>query len=207
MIKVTSTRGEEFSFTQRVFDKFDESAWKYINRMGYSPYIDPETRVLITEGNCICQSWFNKAYVYPHLLLKVVYGSLGVGAEADKPAFFEFGNPSCHTFQELANLGMMARDPETGKMNVFDLHCWLEDEQGRIYDVATSIMHAVSIFQEREYHYGKDNHPLQAVTREEAKSKGLEYVPFPTEMQQVIAVMAERDLKDKYEALCAQFLS
>jgi hypothetical protein len=200
IILVIDADGNPHFFPADLVKQFKACNWKYLSREGYEPHV--ENDVLIVEGNCITQARYNKENKYKGRPLKLVFGCLGIGIE--KP-FYEFGDLKFQTLQDMINEGNMKLDPETNQYRLFDCHCWLEDiHTGRIYDVATSICHAVAIFHSKRYHF-EDNEILEGFTKEQAQAKGLHYHPFNEQLQKELHDVTKDSLKSIYQKFCSRF--
>jgi len=103
-------------------------------------FMDMTNNLLKGEYNSIFRAWFNQTHKYASLNLKMMAGSLGFGynnspyfalgsAKATTADFF-INNPDNEYTKGLDDEGKPIRYAFQ-----VDLHCWLEDDEGLIYDV------------------------------------------------------------------------
>jgi hypothetical protein len=158
------------------------------------------------RNNCITNAIFNQQHVYAGVKprLKVVIGSLGLGVVAqgtalDDPkhgAWFEFGglkHSKVEDFQKNAFLSMAE-----GR---YDMHAWLEDDMGRVYDLFTLDLQRFAT------HWGRSlckalqstQSPvlLEQKPKRDLAAMGLHYVPASLDAQRAIfaGVMARKDFE------------
>jgi hypothetical protein len=82
-----------------------------------------DTGLYYLPHQAIMQVYLNKqSPKYKALNLRVVVGSLGLGIGPEKP-FYEYGGDHYTTIRQFTRDGTM------------DMHAWLEDEKGQIYDI------------------------------------------------------------------------
>lgn len=102
--------------------------------------------------------------------VKVVAGSLGVGV--DKNPWFEYGG------SDFKNVCQFIASPFThAPAGAFDCHVWVEDQEGRIYDIITPYLREVASFHGKKFRV-KDA-MIQGETREALAAMGLHYIIAP----------------------------
>ncbi len=150
--------------------------------------------VLMADGLCVSTAKFNAAHAYADRQLVLVFGSLGVGLGPNP--FFIHGEARYRTVADFVNAPLMRRvEKELGhrapNSNSMDIHCWLEDAEGRVYDVVTGDMVGAAASQLQRI----DLVPwtvIQGAPKSELRRKGLHYVPAPSETQPLLRGMCDR---------------
>ena len=156
---------------ERKFEREHESLRKS------AAYVFPNGLVGL-QGRCLAQAKLNSlSPAYKNLKLKIVVGSLGIGV--GKP-FYEYGDPSWTTVDHFQC---------NYNKNMLDAHAWLEDEEGRVYDVQTQYWQNVASIQRRiirahaRLPEGTQYRLIEAKTKEELRHLGFHYSPCPKELQ------------------------
>jgi hypothetical protein len=134
-------------------------------------------------GGCYLNAYVNKLNHYKDRKLKIVCGSLGING------FFEFGgkNWKKKQFQDKIN------------GNRTDSHCWLEDEEGNVYDNLFLDYNFWVLLRTRKpmKRYGI----LEGVSKEELARDGVEYVPAPVDAQIALVCAMTPYIKALYSAM------
>jgi len=121
-------------------------------------------------NHCFMNANHNKKNAYKDLNLKLVFGSLGLNG------WFEFGGKDW-TMKEWKE----ARKDKC----LWDAHCWLEDDDGNIYDFCFASYLQVS--QIRLNTKGSLKVCLlEKVSKEDCERRGLTYVPADSKVQNII---------------------
>jgi hypothetical protein len=157
-------------------------------------------------NNCITNAIFNQQHIYADVQprLKLVIGSLGLGVvppgkAIDDPkhgAWFEFGglhHAKLEDFQKNAYMAMAEGH--------YDMHTWLEDEKGRVYDLFTLDLQRFTKQWGRSLCKAlqKTKSPvlLEQKPKKDLAAMGLHYVPAPADAQRAIfeGVMKRKDIE------------
>jgi hypothetical protein len=121
---------------------------------------------------CIFYSLLNQAGVYKDLGLKIVIGSLGLGI-GDKP-YWEHGNPTA----SKASAFLL----EDGRST--DLHMWLEDENGCVFDVISNEFIGIAFIRGCRTDLLRQNPEiLEGAPKQNLSMRGFHYVPAPIKVQ------------------------
>jgi hypothetical protein len=124
-------------------------------------------------GNCYYNAYYNKKYVKEWRNLRVVVGSLGINGH------YEYGGKK-HTDKEYYK-------------NPFDSHCWLEDENGNVYDYFFGEYNRMAML----WTGNRINMSPQVIAKapkERLRLFGLDYIPASAKAQQDIL----RNVQDMY---------
>jgi len=116
------------------------------------------------HGYCPINAFINSRHAYKDKNLKIVIGSLGVNG------WFEYGGK---------NWGM-----EEFQRKMEDVHFWLEDKNGNVYDFLFERYSLWSVI--RTGNKLRRTGILEGVSKNELKSIGIEYIPAPTEAQMML---------------------
>jgi hypothetical protein len=114
--------------------------------------------------NCYYNAHYNRKYVKEWRNLRVVVGSLGLNGH------YEYGGKK-HTDRDYYD-------------NPFDSHCWLEDEQGNVYDYFFDEYNDIA-----RLWTGKTVMPPQVIAKapkERLRLFGLDYIPASAKAQRDI---------------------
>lgn len=95
--------------------------------------LDERTLIVCLGGACLKQAMYNKSHAYSNCV--IVVGSLGIGTEAP---FYKYGGGSFTSFADYRNSPYTKLDAQ-GSLK-WDVHAWLEDHQGNVYDIVTLSM-------------------------------------------------------------------
>lgn len=157
-----------------------------------------ETKMPLTyyQNQCYFNAYINKKHHYKGKNLKLVIGSLGFYD------WFEFGGKEWGMLEFALRLNTDSSDS----------HCWLEDEQGNIYDYIFKDYNRIS--KKRTGKVLPYLGILEGKSKEWCQSKGLTYLPASKEVQRMLFLQcfhllnrAEKDLQtgrarwviDKYQ--------
>ena len=119
---------------------------------------------------CYLQAIFNLfrgAYTDNKRGMHIVAGSLGIGVH--KP-FFEYGAESFNTVEDYMN-SPFTTATSTGM--VTDAHVWIEDSEGRVYDMVTDHMFLVACLHGEQLHV--DGPIIEGVEKSELEKLGMHY--------------------------------
>ena len=136
-------------------------------------------------GNCYTNAYVNKRHYYKDKNLKLVIGSLGING------WFEYGGKN-----------WIKNDFEKKIMGFCsDSHCWLEDDEGNIYDY---------LFEDYNFwvkYNTKSNMRriglVEGVSKEDLARDGVEYVPAPKDAQNMLFLNTFKVMKDSHDGLLA----
>lgn len=133
----------------------------------------PET---LPSGLCMREfySWHqcfhNMVNFYSGKQLKIVCGSLGIGIHAP---FFEYGGPNYSTLSDFKN-----------SYGSWDVHCWLEDKDGNVFDIFTP--HMVRVERMRGKRTAYRARDVVSGSKAHLQRMGLVYIPAPKTIQREI---------------------
>jgi hypothetical protein len=136
-------------------------------------------RILRVDGGyCGVQATYNKAHAYQHLHLRVVVGSLGIGKQNP---FFEYGDRHYQHISQFFRPALSSFEGSFGNLfeGLFggsDMHVWLEDRDGKVFDIVEQNMILVAQWRKLSVSV-KAGDIVEGVTKEELRRKGLHYVP------------------------------
>ena len=150
-----------------------------------------DNRLIWIESMCFKQASFNMDHYYRDIgknLFRVV-GSLGIGQPSDKNGiWFEFGAAQNTIVKDY-------RDTYSKKDNSWDAHVWLEDSEGKVYDIVTEQMVYAALFHDKTMHLPEGT--VIEDTKDKLMDKGLRYIAAPGVTQGMLhAVMAKRMLPE-----------
>ena len=150
----------------------------------------PGTDTLFLDGNCYLYAKYNKQKCYAQLGLKLVCGRLGFGTTS--PRWFEYGKPMYIT----------AKDFMGGSFS-WDWHVWLEDEDGRVWDVLPGIWHTLAHVYGRQISLGgaTETRVIEGLDKEHLMKHVLEYVPAQEITQSILFSVAQRVYTPYFKAL------
>lgn len=147
-----------------------------------SSFYDKDLNLLMGEGNCYFRALYNQqAYSSRGLKLKLVHGSLAYRKKNGK-FFFELGNPEYKTLKDFLNPKYTFRAPAKegeGKGKIFsvDIHTWLEDDEGRVYDIYEPYFDELDNSDVKGF---RAFDPIESINKDHLKEyHGLWYVPAP----------------------------
>jgi hypothetical protein len=124
-------------------------------------------------GMCIFYMLLNQAEVYKNKNLAVVIGSFGLGMGASP--FYEHGNPTNTAASQFIH--------SDGRST--DLHMWLEDGEGRVYDVLGDELLAVAMIRgQRTDALASHVEVVRGVAKADLAARGFHYVPALPAVQQ-----------------------
>ena len=126
------------------------------------------------EGNCFVNAFINKRNYYKDLNLKLMFGSLGMND------WFEYGGKDW-------KYADFAKNHKEGSF-IWDAHCWLEDEEGNVYDYAFKWYDQVARKHTKKglKHLGL----IEKKSKEWCRKQGLSYVPADAETSKAIFLSA-----------------
>lgn len=113
---------------------------------------------------CNMQAMYNAKNRYAQLGLKIVVGSLGLGK--GRNVFFEFGGAHYKTVKQYFPPNMSGAD----------IHTWLEDNDGNVYDIVTAYMVDVTKIRSLKMDF-KAEHIIEGLSKSKLRQHGLTYVP------------------------------
>ena len=129
-------------------------------------------------GYCFYNAIHNKAHRYKHLNLRLVMGSVGIGYDCP---FYEYGNPKWGWVKEF----------KRGRL-CYDAHCWLEDDQGRVYDAAHPDIYKIIAAKHDNEISDEIPHEIFGTDKYDLLCLGLYYEPAPKKTQRRIIAEFER---------------
>lgn len=153
-------------------------------------FIDEADGLLKGNGICLFSAWYNQAHAYKDLSLTIVHGSLGFGM-GDTP-FFEYGGKDRTVVKDFVNTLFVRNGPPT-----FDMHTWLEDDQGNVYDVVQSEWDMISNWNGQQINV-QPWQAIQGMTKADLQKVGLHYVGAPPATQIVLESMMQRLYPTEY---------
>lgn len=127
-------------------------------------------------GLCVFYALYNLAAVYQaDASLRVVIGSLGVGRVRDrKPVHFDWGDAKWTQAQQFII--------DDGRST--NLHVWLENTDGRVYDVLSEEFLGIAFLHGRTTSLLSANPELiEAASKTTMALRGFSYVPAPLDTQ------------------------
>jgi hypothetical protein len=133
------------------------------------------------HGICLFMAWYNQTHKYAPLKLHVVHGSLGFGT----PPFFEMGG----------QYNRVVADYHRG--NSFNMHTWLEDAEGNVYDVVQPDWPPVAKFNQKEI-YVTAWLELEKLSRKELRDMGLTYKRAPKVTNEILDGMVTKVFQGTY---------
>jgi hypothetical protein len=146
-------------------------------RATYNLSIDDKTGLYYGEKACVPLCLLNQEiYALRGIPLKLVAGSLGVGT---KDPFFEFGSLHFRTISDF--LSSPYTKQITKGCTIMDAHMWLEDNEGKVYDVVMKHIAKIVPRERRKTVYVRARQVLEGVDKRELSGMGLVYVPADKE--------------------------
>jgi len=137
------------------------------------------------HANCYINAYINRLHHYKDKNLKMVIGALGIND------WFEYGGKDW-TLDDYKR---------TMFGHISDSHCWLEDDEGNVYDF---------LFEEYKYWVNirtkkpmKRSGLIEGVSKEELKADGIEYVPAPLEARKALFFATHKMMKTTHDALAS----
>ena len=137
------------------------------------------------HANCYINAYINRLHHYKDKNLKMVIGALGIND------WFEYGGKDW-TLDDYQR---------TMFGHISDSHCWLEDDEGNVYDF---------LFEEYKYWVNirtkkpmKRSGLIEGVSKEELKADGIEYVPAPLEARKALFFATHKMMKMTHDALAS----
>ena len=122
---------------------------------------------------CVFFALLNQAKVYRDKKLLVVIGSLGLGLDANP--HFECGDPAYTTAAQFI----------IGDGRSTDLHMWLEDADGCVYDVLSDEYLAVAFLRHKQTDTLTMNpEAVRGVSKQDLVARGFHHVAAPAQAQQ-----------------------
>lgn len=161
-----------------------------------------DERLLVVNGMPCYMAWFNKDFEYYDLGLHVVCGSLAFGSNDDP--WFEYGGRDWTRFKHFMNSKLIIGNTQfnvssknkTGHKTLQDVHIWLEDDEGNVYDIVQTHFKIIeqqmrdypelyrnnsNIVPGKQIIGFKEGDVIQGMSKDELKTKGLQYFPAPPE--------------------------
>ncbi|KAI8820887.1 uncharacterized protein EV422DRAFT_506606 [Fimicolochytrium jonesii] len=139
-------------------------------RKVYHEFYEIRKGIYCEDHQCLAYNTVNANDGWKHLNLKIVAGSLGIGRT--KP-FFEYGGETWTEFHQF-NRG-----------DRVDAHVWLEDENGRVYDIVTMHMCGVASVRGKEFRL-QPYRIIDGMSKQKLCALGLHYVPSTDAIQSLI---------------------
>jgi hypothetical protein len=150
---------------------------------GYLSLTDKGLRMI---GNAFphYRAWYNAQNVYRGLRLRPVYGTISIGTV----------KPYIHTGDPYA-IGKLTEEFFT-TLPLPQMHTWLEDEKGRVYDYITEVMVEFAERHTKTFQF-KANVPIEKMTKNECRHRGLVY--SASRKQHQIGAIMSRHFAFEYE--------
>ena len=170
-----------------------------IKIQGTSTYLDLESNLLKGEWNSIYRSWYNQTHKYKDLRLKVTYGSLGFGLPHEKPIHYEHGqiDATLATFIDSAETYTDIGDD--GKETVLmDIHSWLEDSEGNIFDVFEGRWKDVCVYRDKTIKGKSFSEIYKMSPKHLAEKQGLCYLKASPEFADDLEAFVEKHYRSSY---------
>jgi hypothetical protein len=164
-----------------------------------------EDGLLKGEAQCVFQAWFNKDGKYQHQGLRVVYGSLGIGVQ---DPYYELGGPEFTTIKqfmgtivEFAGVKIDLKEFMNTKQKL-NVHCWLEDGSGKVYDIVQSNWRIVAALHGKTLSSSlKSGDALEGMSRKSLQRLGLHYIDAPEPAHTLLSQIAHRLFAEQYQHL------
>lgn len=139
---------------------------------------DSITGLFYGEGACILTSTLNQeVYKQRGKNLTQVAGSLGLGT---RDPWYEFGGANFRTTDDFLS-SKYSGMTSAGYMGM-DAHMWLEDDQGRVYDIVTKHVVMTALHRSKTIAV-QAGEVLAGVHKSELKRKGMIYKPATVEFR------------------------
>ncbi len=121
------------------------------------------------SDTAVFSAWYRQEHLSHKLELFVVNGSLGYGKE-DKIKW-RYGGPGF-----MAKSHFMPIKDDKKPADTVLMHTWLEDINGKVYDIVTSVM-----IEDAKPHLDKiaEGFYIEGMTKDELKDMGIHYLPCP----------------------------
>lgn len=145
------------------------------------------TPILYVPRGCNMHARFNRAHYYEDQNLRLVAGSIAIGA-SDNPVF-EYGHANFKTIADFRSVKWP---------RALDAHMWLENEAGGVYDVVDPHCVQGARLHSQPFHLA----PLEVLegrSKEELRSLGLHYIPAPQQTQELLLRVFDRLSAGNYE--------
>ncbi len=159
-----------------------------------------ENGLVYTDNQCYMNSLFNLKHGLANLNLHPVYGSLGLGRQANP--FFEFGGLNFTTINDF--ISSTATNTDAAGRTSLDAHVWLEDDQGQVYDYVTPSLRRICTL--------RGNQPIdptlttiRGLTKTALRQRGMCYLPAPLATQRALAQAFSQSWNDTYNLLMKHF--
>lgn len=136
---------------------------------------------MLFQNNYLTSMW-NRDHVWKKHNLKLKIGSLGFTKERDGTIWWEFGNPEWNKPCQFYNA------------NGYDVHTWLEDEKGNIYDVFPRSFQDIAKWNECIGHFPGGLCTLGKSKEEMTKKYGLVYVEVVQCAQELEKIFNEKTM-------------
>ncbi len=177
MIQAYNKDGEMIPLMDKMVELAQEHECcdKYAKGVGYKPFLT-HCEIMIAEGRPVYQATANMKGPFSRLNLKRVFGNLSIGGCKDQVFFYP---------------------PHQDANNKLNCHCWLEDKEGEIFDIATSMMEAIALCLDKKFKFDGHEVLLVGYTKRVIAAKGLRYHPFPPEMQVICEMEAVRQMQEQ----------
>jgi hypothetical protein len=152
--------------------------------------VEYRRNIVQLEAKCWQQAVFNLEHAYKDQNLKLVLGSLGIGK---RDPWFEFGGEN---WDRVAQFKKQSGDLFGRRQ--WDVHVWLENEDGKIFDVISQ--HVVQVARIRRKKVDcVAGQVIDGVSREVMADKGLTYVDAPEVVQRVILAALDKDWRSEVD--------
>jgi hypothetical protein len=156
----------------------------------YVEWVRDDMEVLYLGQACSRQGWFNQEHAYRELGLRSVAGSLGIGLAHQVP-FYEYGGAEYTTFAHYRRSRFTVDSLATPGCQVWDAHVWLEDADGRVYDVVSSGMTNCAAVRGKTLRL-PERHVIEGVDKAELAAHGLHYAAAVGITQQALMTAMHR---------------
>jgi hypothetical protein len=144
--------------------------------------------LVLCENGCYLQAKYNMEHAYAGRGLTMVVGSLGIGMH--KP-FFEFGGPHYTTVAQFKMCSIPG-----GRIS-WDAHAWLEDKDGRVYDIVTQGMTHCALAWGKDTSF-KTGNVVEGVDKPTLAHRGLVYMPAPEFTQMIMKQLFAKQWDGEY---------
>lgn len=156
--------------------------------------------LFMADDMAIHVAWFNRVHAYADLDLHVVHGSLGIGAGTKNPVY-AYGHADWRMAYEFLASKETHRMPGHPKELAFvDMHSWLEDDQGRVFDVVSGQIKAISRSYSRRLVLPEWT-VIERMSKDDLIDIGLHYVPAHPSAQPLLDRIVTRSMLWRHEML------
>jgi hypothetical protein len=162
-------------------------------------WVRGDLQVLYASQACYHQASFNQAHAYRELELRVTVGSLGIGLAHEEP-FYEFGGADFTTFAHYKQYTVES-DLEPG-CHLWDAHIWLEDADGRVYDVVSGVMKNCAEVRGKTLRF-LERHVIEGLDKSQLAAAGLHYIAAPGAAQAVLMTAISRQWRPAFDTSVA----